>query len=65
MSFIIPDEQSVTLSGFVSTGAFSARDIAKSVSDKFEEDWTVFDREPNKYEAYGDSYKVTITVERV
>jgi len=63
MGFKIPEEEKVTVEGYVTTGAFSAREIAKDLADKFEESWNVTDS-PGFHE-YGDSFKVSITIEKV
>ena len=65
MGFVIPDEDEVTSVGYVSTGAFSARDVAKSLTSSFEDSWSVYDEPPNRYEGYGDTFKVTVIVEKV
>lgn len=63
MTFTIPEETTAVALGYVTTGAFNARDIAKELTESFEEKWNVTDSP--KFKEYGDSYKVTITVEKV
>lgn len=63
MSFKIPEEDSASAVGYVTTGAFNAREIVQDLTRGFEESWNVTDS-PG-FREYGDSFKVTITVEKV
>lgn len=63
MGFKIPEEDSASAVGYVTTGAFSARKIVQDLTRTFEEEWNVSDA-PGPRE-YGDSFKVTIVVEKV
>lgn len=62
MGFKIPSEDAVTSVGYVSTGAFNAREVAENLGREFEESWTV-EEKPFR-SSYGDVFKVTITVEK-
>ncbi len=63
MGFRIPEEDSASAEGYVTTGAFNAREIVQDLARKFEEEWNVTDSAG--FREYGDSFKVTITVQKV
>lgn len=66
MPFKIDNENSVTSVGYFTSGAFTARDIVKQLTDAFENDWEVDSEPRSTYSGYcGDNFKITITVEEV